>query len=146
MGDINLAFLNLRFIDNELVMTSWEFDRVDELHTTGSQILATRPASRSFTAGDYGRVPFHIARRETEEERRVAHLVYSNEWRCAQRPLYGVDLRQCLSIPTPSVLSPHARSRFGPHSPFMRSVTKSLVLPGHSSFRTSNARHRSMIC
>lgn len=89
-------------------MTSWESDRIGELHTTREQILALPTADP--TATRYGILSLHLARYEKKERQRIAHLIYTNEWRCAQRPLYGIDLRQCLAFSTPSVLLPYSRS------------------------------------
>lgn len=83
-------------------MTSWECDRIGELHTTRNQILIPLHANHSRADS----TPLCIKRRVNDESLRVTHLIYTNEWRCAQRPLYGIDLRQCVSLSKPFILRP----------------------------------------
>jgi hypothetical protein len=125
MDDVDLGFLNLRFVDNE-PMTSWQSDRVGELRTTREQATAFCSSSswtsslwprgekqqqqqeEEESSAEWSRVrPLALGRWREDEQRRLAHLVYSNEWRCAQRPLYGLDLRQCVRVPARTPPPPH---------------------------------------
>jgi hypothetical protein len=111
MNDVDLGFLNLRFVDNES-MASWQFDRVGELHITREQLrhkavspLAVSPRHDD-RAGQASVRPLILKRWRDDEQSRLAHLVYTNEWRCAQRPLYGLDLRYCVCLPSHLALLP----------------------------------------
>jgi len=97
-NDLDLGFLNLRFIDNES-MASWQSDRVAELRATREQITSSLPAVAAHPVRTTWNVrPLNLDSQKQDEQRRLVHLVYSNEWRCAQHPLYGFDLRHCLHV------------------------------------------------
>ncbi|KAL6060479.1 Pharynx and intestine in excess protein 1 [Balamuthia mandrillaris] len=103
--DISLSFMNLIFSGNEQHMSMWQAQRTSQLHVDPFSIRSLGP---SFTAAEQQRQPLSalllpppsnlVRHRRDELCAFYAHLAYLNEWRCAAKPLYGWDLRRCLTM------------------------------------------------
>ncbi len=104
LTDVDMGFLNLRFIDNEH-MSSWQAERVLELHASGEELREAWDSAYgncSIKASPFSlALPHRVKADKQEKKERLMHLVYTNEWRCAQKPLFGSDLRQSVTISNP---------------------------------------------
>jgi SNF2 family DNA or RNA helicase len=108
---VDLRFLNLVFLLGE-PMTSWQAEsacnlRVDPLLFTDSEFtfaLSTTSILSSLrrAMGSVTKPPYRPACAKlvsgSSQDQPLVHAAYINEWRCAQRPLFGRDLRRCVRV------------------------------------------------